>query len=443
MVFTILEGGSSNGEIYAASSTFFPIIGGRSFLYTVEADADHHVYDTLTWANLLIRVTVNDAASATVIRTRVNGANGNALISVAAGLLGEFEDTVNSEALTDGDLINYSLVRLGGGVNWRLSYFSTTFEHPSDSVNLLVGRDVVMTGGISATRFSALINESQEFPVEALSPITFNFAGTMDRFRLFVISNGLDTALTCRSRVNTANGNLLITVAAGLTGEFEDVVNSDAIVSGDDVNLTWIETASVGAATFGHQVRFIPSATNAYLRSHCGPDSNTPGVTRFTMLEGTGFPSAEFTSQMSVRATSITVNNLFINVSANTLTTAAATIVNRINGADGSLLITVAAGLTGYFEDIAGPDTIGIGDNSNYSMRVAAGGAGLITFSTLGVQLAEIPAAFDTARKYPNPDSIEVADRFASSGIKYPVPISLVVAQRFRNSARKYPRPQS
>ena len=124
MVFTILEGGSSNGEIYAALSTFFPSVGNRSFIYATEADGQVHNYDTLTWANLLVRVTVNDATSSTSVDTRISGVNGNQSVFIATLLTGEFEDSANTDALTDGDLINYRLIRNAGGVNWRLSYFS-------------------------------------------------------------------------------------------------------------------------------------------------------------------------------------------------------------------------------------------------------------------------------------------------------------------------------
>lgn len=441
MVFTVLESGNANGEIYAPSTTSFPQAFAKADNTLTESQAQYHVYDTLTWANFLVRVTVNDATSTTVIRTRINGANGNMSISVAQTLLGEFEDTSNSESLTDGDLINYSLLRGLGGVNWRLSYFSTTFDHASQGINYMVGRLITMNA-VAGQRFCILSNEVQALTSEVLTQITFNFAATIDKFRINMQVNTFNIGqLGCRSRINGADGNLLINIAAGLTGEFEDTVNSDAIVAGDEVNLSFLESATAGSTTFSTQVRLIGGTTEAYIRTHVGTDALNDGDTRFTLLEGFGHPSTESNCQMSVRATSITINNLFVRVITNSLTTVL-TVVNRINGADGSLSIAIAAGLTGYFEDIGPEDTIGIGDNGNTSMSAPAG-AGSMTFTSLGVQLAEIPAVLFTARKYPNPDSIEVADRFASSGIKYPIPITLVIAQRLRNSARKYPRPES
>ena len=69
---------------------------------------------------------------------------------------------------------------------------------------------------------------------EAGAQVTYRSAGTLSLlyFRVYENSRGSSTFGT---RVNGVNGNQSVSIGASTTGEFEDTVNTDSIVAGDEV----------------------------------------------------------------------------------------------------------------------------------------------------------------------------------------------------------------
>jgi len=388
-VVTIAESGSAVGEVYLVNTTSFPIIGSRAFREPTEANAKVQVYEALTWANFYVKVSVNDASSTTSANTRVNGANGNQSVSIGSGTTGDFEDTINTDSLSANDEINYQVVRGAGGTNFRIPIFSTTMENATNGVRYMIGRDVDISNN-AGTRFWPIVNESQSETTEANAENVIRFAATMSRLREFYSVNTLNGAVTVVSRINSADGNLTMSITAATTGEFEDTSNSDTLAAGDTIDLSHTEGATTGSATAAiHQVRLIGTSSNAFFIAHSGADAINDGETNFCMLEGVASPSTEPTTQMKFRAVGATVNNLFFRSQANSID-GVTTVRNRINGANGSLSVSVGSLATGNFEDTSNEDEIKIGDTANFQL-VAAGTTGTLNFEIMSLQLAEDP----------------------------------------------------
>jgi len=70
----------------------------------------------MTYANAHCNVTVNSRSSATQFRIRIAGSNGNTNATITASTTGIFADTSNSDAVNQGDLVNYMFdVATGSG----------------------------------------------------------------------------------------------------------------------------------------------------------------------------------------------------------------------------------------------------------------------------------------------------------------------------------------
>lgn len=75
-------------------------------------------------------------------------------------------------------------------------------------------------------------------------------AFTIKNLFVYVYSNTLNNSAIVRDRKNTANGALSVTIGAGATGIFEDLVNSDNFVVNDLLNHQLVTTAAgAGAIT--------------------------------------------------------------------------------------------------------------------------------------------------------------------------------------------------
>lgn len=112
--------------------------------------------------------------------------------------------------------------------------------------------------------------------------------------------------------------------------------------------------------------------------------STSFGSTAYGPLSG-AFPSAATEADVAtrIRATSVTLKNLFVRVTLNSLD-GSTTVQTRKNAANGNLAVTVGAGATGVFEDLTNSDSLADGDDANYQV-VTGGTAGTITILVFSV----------------------------------------------------------
>jgi hypothetical protein len=232
---------------------------------------------------------------------------------------------------------------------------------------------------------SGVLFESTEAKVKFRAGV----AGTLSHLSCHVDSNARSTTTTLRTRVNGANGAQSIAITAGATGFFIDSSNTDAVVAGDDVNMSISTLTGGGAlvidgawcafeATSGFASFFMSTLTSVT------PSFSTASSSFYNSLSGglgSSFSTTENDRRVTLR-TAGTFRRMFCNVASNARGTT--TTVNfRKNNADGNGAISITAGATGFFEDATNSDTVASGDTANY--RVLTGsGTGAITFDRFG-----------------------------------------------------------
>ena len=111
-----------------------------------------------------------------------------------------------------------------------------------------------------------------------------------------------------------------------------------------------------------------------------------PGTYSAATIPIIGAINTLYTSAQEVRAqtkiqTSLTLRNLYLHVTGNTVTTSR-TFSIRKNAVNGNLNVTVPASTTGTFEDTSNNDTVVQNDLVN--LRVPAGTAGNTTIYAFG-----------------------------------------------------------
>ena len=100
-----------------------------------------------------------------------------------------------------------------------------------------------------------------------------------------------------------------------------------------------------------------------------------------------GMTDTEVNRQFIARD-SYTLNNLFVRVTANTVT-ASTTVRSRVNTADGNQSVSIPAGATGTFQDTSNSDALVDGDLFNYQAVAGATGT-TITFTVMSFCLQTI-----------------------------------------------------
>ena len=99
----------------AASLEFYVVSGGDSTGDPQEADAQAPAAGNFTTFQYTIVVQTNSLGTTTTWAFRKNGADGNGVITVGAGLTGTFQDLTNLDDMVLGDLICYQYREGGGG----------------------------------------------------------------------------------------------------------------------------------------------------------------------------------------------------------------------------------------------------------------------------------------------------------------------------------------
>lgn len=174
------------------------------------------------------------------------------------------------------------------------------------------------------------------------------------------------TSTRIRSRINGGFGNLSVVVNG--TGEFSDLVNSDAIVAGNDVNLASTQTGA-GVTTINQLRTDIEVASVVNTDNFMGLDQAS-GADSPAGLNGSGLGVELNTAEMRIRHVA-TARNMRLNVYGHT-GAAISHVYFRKNGVNGNPHIAVPASATGNFADDVNTMAVAAGDRCTGMMDVTA-----------------------------------------------------------------------
>ncbi len=235
----IFYAGTNNPSGLAAVSAtrFYPICGDLTAGAT-ENNAKVMVDLVTTLSDLQVYVSANTKANAVTIRVRKNNANGNQSVSIAGTTTGWFEDNSNTDVTAVNDTIDYSATTgTGTGITSIIYIGVTSVEAIFGSKSNIYSTNPVGNGRTaSGTRSHNPIFgrfQSTTSNVETDYQIEHNFNGVLSLFRIFIVTNTYTGTALAGTRVNGADGNSVVSISAGTTGQFTDAVNSDTFQAAD------------------------------------------------------------------------------------------------------------------------------------------------------------------------------------------------------------------
>lgn len=338
-----------------------------------------------TYTKLYISVPTNTFTGTGTVRFRKNTANGNQSASIPATTTGEFQDSVNSDAVVSGDNVDYIVTTTAGANSFTVYGITTIFTAATNTVTKLIqnANTAATTALASTTRFMGSAGSALSDGTETRTQFKSRTSATVSNFYIDVLANARTSATTFGSRKNTATGNLVVSVPIAGTGVFEDTVNSDSLVSGDLFNYYSTTGAGVGAISWDANGTDF-STTNS--KSHCLSSGVNGAVAAATT---TYYPiggdqnvnATESLIQLRANVAHI-ASNLECHLSLNTIT-ATSTLTFRKNGGNGNQSVSIASSTTGFFEDVVNTDTILTSDELDYQLVTGATGTSL-TMNTIG-----------------------------------------------------------
>lgn len=368
----------------AAGSTKYITVGQNAcYDNSVESAEQIICVSVGTFSKMWCRITANDRGAST-LTFRINAADGTQTISIGDSQTGDFEDAVNTDAISSGDKVTYKLVVGSGGSTFNVTLISNIFAASSNTLEWLIANFGDALSTASSTQFQAVCGcNSARTATEANKQFKFKTSGTLKNMYINVEGNTRGTTTTFGSRIGEVNGNLLISIASGQTGFFQDTSNSDTVSVNNLVNYfvtTGTGTGTISWATWGTE---FETTNNTYQTVAEGNILIGTGLTRYLPISGIAvLASTESHSQWKLGLAS-TLSKMGAYISANTIT-AATTIKLRVNGADGNQSVSIGSGQTGQFDDTSNTDTVDTDDLINF--QLVSGGSGTsLTLRLAGV----------------------------------------------------------
>lgn len=216
----------------AATTGYLPIPSSADFTATAtEALTQNRAARAMTLQHLCVRLIVGLVGTNTW-RTRINGSDGNGLITVPASATGVFEDTSNTDALAVGDLYNVSFTN-SGGVGQDLGWLGAALKS-TGGIAFCGQRN---SGGITQT--ANLIAYAVPWAISLIQLTTEPttqagiYSGAAVALGLTVTANSLTHETAVRAIKNGVDTPLAVTVPASTTGTFENTTDRVGVVFAD------------------------------------------------------------------------------------------------------------------------------------------------------------------------------------------------------------------
>lgn|SRR3990167_1218419 len=402
MAAVLLQATDINSSLAAGATQYH-----RAAIAPATPDATENVVQILfrtagTFSNLYINVLTNDRAAST-LRTRVNAGNGNQVVTITGSTTGKFEDTSNTDTVTAGQEWATEIVGGAGGTTFTYSVVQLLFAASSNTVARYSCAAVANTSN-SATRYSLLSGPGTLITTEAQAELRFVGSATLKNMAVNVTANARTSTTTFRSRINAANGALVVSVTSGTTGVIEDTSNSDSVTAGQDINYSVATgTGSSESITYSIAVDAETTDSSSHLFAGGSPGAIATSVTTYAPCGGLNeFNTTEGNAQAEANL-AFTASDLEINLSANGIETNS-TLRFRVNGANGNQAVTITGSTTGWFTDAVNTDSVVAADLINYQLVTGAAGTNLTSRGSgmLAVILATIDTWFCSNLPYPN-----------------------------------------
>lgn len=236
----------NSSSFSAASTTRFQAFYGTMSVAVAEANTQVKARATGTLRSFQVRVTGNARTTQTDFKTRIDGADGNGLVSFAAGITGLVVDDSGTDTISDGALFNSSITTGSGTeiINISIVAAAITSASPTESDLAKAGNGNNRTGGATAN-YSPIggTHTINTRTVEAECQLKPGFGGTARNLRVNISANSLTGDMTLKVMKN-GTAALTLTITATTTGWIENSSDTLDFLADDTLSYEWDEGTS-------------------------------------------------------------------------------------------------------------------------------------------------------------------------------------------------------
>lgn len=364
----------ANGEFFPLAQT--SLVNNT----TTEAHVQTYMTHAGTWSDFSVYIRAANATGDTTLTVRKNGVDTAMTVTIPQSTTGFFQDLTNTVSVSPADLMSIGVTTTAGSTT-SLPSVTAVFESSSgDSVHYNMTLDPDGYSSSGQPRYFRIAGDLDGAPtVEARRQQLVQHAGNIVSIGAYVSANARTATTTFKTRINGGDGTLTFDVPTTSTGFFIDTSHSDAFVAGDLINGSYTWSSGTGNIII-RNIQYTLVSTNPREITFMGgstisKNASTGSAWNFTA----GLFLNSGANESVARAYPISpgvLSGMAYYASANTATQTL-TYQIRKNTADGSQVVPIATGVTGWVQDVTNTDTFDNNDftNVNGSRSVAGSGA--------------------------------------------------------------------
>lgn len=254
------------GAIVQPSTVYFQLCGTTDGGGIVtEANQQYRFRSACTLKNLFFNAASNASDQPLTLVSRINGGNGNLTITIPASTNGIFEDTSNSDSVSDGDLVCLQASVAAGSGSCIVSPIAITAEWSATQDDGFCGTGTsgeARTASATVHYFSPIgYISALTVTTESQAQIPPGYDVTFSNLRIYISSNTYSAAGTLRFRNAGADGNQSVSLTASTTGWFEDTSNSDLVAAADQFAVSIVGGTSGSITMRSVGITMLPTTT--------------------------------------------------------------------------------------------------------------------------------------------------------------------------------------
>jgi hypothetical protein len=238
--------GSTGSASFATGTSYYGLIGDLTAITDNNAAQTPEISVAGTFKNLHVGTPTNGRTNIATFRTRINGGNGNCVVTIPAGNTGIFTDSTNSDSVAISDNVNYSRVTSSGSGTFILRTIGCEIHYPANEMTLFSCDNGGASYSATAPRYSPITGSLSIFTTEAPSRVTLYGSGTISDYYMNINTNAATASQTYDVGVNSSYGIAIVVGAAG-TGSQSNTSDSLSFADGDYLNYRYSKPTGTGA----------------------------------------------------------------------------------------------------------------------------------------------------------------------------------------------------
>lgn len=329
----------------------------------------------VTASNLCAVIETNSYNQNVTFRPRSGAPYGNMTLTITAGSTADAEDTTNTDGFDATEEWTIEAGVPAGSGTFQMGAITMLFAPVADTITICANNGYPLT--TAADFFTALVGlEGDETGNEWEYDHKISFACTWKNLWCRTENNTRSDTINVRSRVTGANGNQVVTWAAGVSADVEDTTHTDSVSAGAQINYLIDQNGGTGSVSLRTIKSELVSTAGQFWFNATHGNGAWGGTTSYHPPNGCLFQTsqAEATAQAKINGVAFTWSNLWTDVTF--LSAGSIIIKSRINGANGNQTITDTTGTES--EDTTHTDSVV--DNDKICVSAVTTGGGSATF---------------------------------------------------------------